>query len=71
MKATPTDAILAEAHAAKDAISAEFNHDVGALCRHLRQLDAAAGREPVAPQQPRVRHGLSQRKRKPLTRVLA
>jgi hypothetical protein len=35
MKNSPTDPILAEVHAIKDAISAEFHHDVTALCRYL------------------------------------
>lgn len=42
MKNTTFDPILTEVHAVKDEISAEFQHDVTALCRHLRELDKAS-----------------------------
>lgn len=41
------DSILAEVHAVKDSVSKEFNHDVAALCLHLRKLDSAAS-QPLA-----------------------
>jgi hypothetical protein len=42
MKKMPYDPILTEMHAIKDAISAEFNHDLGALFAHLREMQAKA-----------------------------
>jgi len=42
------DSILAEVQAVKDSVSKEFNHDVTALCLHLRKLDSAAS-QPSAP----------------------
>ena len=39
MKKTQYDPILSEMHAIKDAISAEFNHDVDALFDHLRKVE--------------------------------
>lgn len=42
MKNATFDPILNEVHAVKDEISAEFKHDVTALCRHLRELDKAS-----------------------------
>jgi hypothetical protein len=39
MKNAPIDPILTEVHAIKDAISAEFQHDVTALCRYLMQAN--------------------------------
>jgi hypothetical protein len=43
-----TDPILAEMHAIKDSLSEEFNHDVGALCRHLKNLDLPSLSKPSA-----------------------
>ena len=42
MKKTHYDPILTEMHAIKDAISAEFNHDIDALFDHLREVEAKA-----------------------------
>ena len=39
MKTHPHDPVLAEIHAIKDAISAEFGHDIDALFRHLRAME--------------------------------
>lgn len=39
MKKTHYDPILSEMHAIKDAISAEFKHDVDALFDHLRKIE--------------------------------
>ena len=44
MKNTHIDPILAKVHAIKDAISAEFNHDVTALCHHLQERERASAR---------------------------
>lgn len=38
MKKIIFDSVLTEVHLVKDAISAEFGHDVTALCEHLRAL---------------------------------
>jgi hypothetical protein len=46
MKNRPSDPILAEAHAIKDAISTELNHDVTALCHYLQSgKPAVRGRD--------------------------
>ncbi len=52
MKSKSTDPIMAEAHAVKDAISAEFNYDIDALCRHMRAVgkSIAANQTQPAPQ---------------------
>ena len=52
MKNASLDPILAEVHSIKDTISAEFKHDVSALCRYLQELDnksTDAGRTPARP----------------------
>ena len=48
MKNASVDPILAEVHLIKDAISAEFKHDVTALCRYLQDREGeslVAGRK--------------------------
>jgi hypothetical protein len=39
MKNASVDPILAEVHRIKDALSAEFGHDVSALCRYLQERE--------------------------------
>lgn len=56
MKNPPSDPILAEVHAIKDAISAEFNHDVTALCHYLQTgTPVAHGRTLTQPARPKKR----------------
>jgi hypothetical protein len=40
MKTHADDPILIEMHAIKDAVSAEFGHDIDALFAHLKALEA-------------------------------
>jgi hypothetical protein len=40
MKKSMEDPVLAEMHAIKDSISAEFGHDIDALFTHLREVEA-------------------------------
>jgi hypothetical protein len=75
MKKRPYDPILAEMHAIKDAISAEFNHDIDQLFDHLREQERksmAAGRKiilmPARPMK-RPRSTRIMRRRKPLVKV--
>ena len=44
MKNDSIDPILAEVHRIKDAISAEFKHDVTALCRYLQEREGESDR---------------------------
>lgn len=39
MKTQPLDPVIAEIHAIKDGISAEFGHNIDALFRHLRAME--------------------------------
>ena len=40
MKKPMEDPVLAEMHAIKDSISAEFGHDIDALFTHLKEVEA-------------------------------
>ena len=70
MKNGSIDPILAEVHRIKDAISAEFKHDVTALCRYLQEREGesvAAGRKliplPARPmKRPRAKKIMRRRK---------
>lgn len=75
MKKMPYDPILAEMHTIKDAISAEFNHNIDELFDHLREQErksVAAGRKDILlPPRPlkRPRSTRIMRRRKPLVKV--
>ena len=76
MKNGSIDPILAEVHRIKDAISAEFRHDVTALCRYLQERQGesgAAGEKPMPlpPARPlkRPRSKLVMRRRKSVVKV--
>ena len=47
MKKNNFDSVLTEVHSVKDSISTEFQHDVTALCEHLRSLEKNAKGGPV------------------------
>lgn len=76
MKNASVDPILAEVHMIKDAISAEFRHDVSALCRYLREREVesiAAGLKhlplPSARPMKRPRPKITLRRRQPVGKV--
>jgi len=76
MKNGSIDPILAEVHRIKDAISAEFKHDVTALCRYLQERQgesgAAGGKQiPLPPARPlkRPRFKLITRRRKSVVKA--
>jgi hypothetical protein len=75
MKNTLIDPILAEVHMVKDSISAEFKHDVTALCRYLQEREggsSVAGRKLIPlPARPMKRPSakMIKRRRKPVVKV--
>jgi hypothetical protein len=76
MKNASVDPILAEVHMIKDAISAEFRHDVSALCRYLQEREVesvAAGLKhlplPSARPMKRPRSKTIMRRRQPVVKA--
>ena len=45
MKTQPTDPVISEVRAVRDAHAAQFDYDVAAIFRNIREMQEASGRE--------------------------